>query len=403
MNIVHLVSELGLGCTAKTAVNFAVGLNKLGHHVQVFAQEGGEREGELRKNSIPLCIGNIEKFANFKFEDVHILHIHESGLPNEETRYLLKNLPSTVKVIQTNIFGGFDEMTHQRINLKLFVSAATLLKYRLHGGKLNKSHGVLYNPVQEDHKIFEKKINLDTDELIIGRIARPDILKWDYDFEGLLKILAGCGLNFKLRIVGVPFEVKNRLIQTGAKIEFFNKINSPEELKDFYGSLDILVHMSSIGESFGCIFVESMNFGVPVVTNSTPITKLRFWRDNAQVEIIDNGITGFVCQNIVDMRNAIQFLASNPISSKLINERSFVRFKSEKIIEQLEEFYKKTIAAEKVEVDLKGLLAAHSDREKNLFKTPFISINQWIRHYSEVISMSIKKKYNTLIRRCMRG
>ena len=387
MNIIHLVSDLGLGCTAKTAVNFAVGLNQLGHHVEVFALEGGEREGELNKHSVRFFIGTIEQFAKINYKDVHILHIHESGLPNEGTQYLLKKLPSSVNVIQTNIFGGFDEETHERINLRLFVSAATLLKYRLHGGKINKSHGVLYNPVQETHELVVKTSNSDSGDLIVGRIARPDILKWDYDFEILLKMLTRCGLKFKLRIVGAPQEVKNRLIQTGAQIEFVEKINSPEQLKEFYSSLDVLVHMSSIGESFGCIFVESMNFGVPVVTNSTPITKLRFWRDNAQVEIIDNGITGYICKNIVDMRNAIQLLASNPIGPISIRERSLVRFKTVNIIKQLDKFYKRTNASEIIRVDLEGLQAEHRRREENLFKTPFISINQRVNHKLEVATV----------------
>jgi glycosyltransferase involved in cell wall biosynthesis len=293
-----------------------------------------------------------------------------------------------VNVIQTNIFGGFDEITHERINLKLFVSAATLLKYRLHGGKLNKSNGVLYNPVQEDHTLIEKINESGSEDLIIGRIARPDILKWDSNFEIFLQLLAECGLKFKLRIVGAPLEIKNRLNQTGARIEYIEKIESAEKLNNFYGSLDILVHMSAIGESFGCIFVESMNFGVPIVTNSTPITKFRFWRDNAQVEVIDNGITGFVCKNTIDMRNAVQFLASNPISALSIREQSIARFKTDKIVKQLDEFYKKTIAAEKIEVNLNELIAEHSIRRLNLFKTPFISLNQRIQHQREVASVS---------------
>jgi hypothetical protein len=53
--------------------------------------------------------------------------------------------------------------------------------------------------------------------------------------------------------------------------------------------MDALVHISTMGESFGMAIAEAMRCGVPVICNETPGTTC----NNAQRELIDHGVSGF--------------------------------------------------------------------------------------------------------------
>lgn len=59
----------------------------------------------------------------------------------------------------------------------------------------------------------------------------------------------------------------------------------------FYCAADVFASASSIGESFGLAIAEAMALGIPIVTSSTP------WTDNAQVEVVDNGVNGWVANH----------------------------------------------------------------------------------------------------------
>ncbi len=59
-------------------------------------------------------------------------------------------------------------------------------------------------------------------------------------------------------------------------------------LARFYAAADVFVTAAEIGESHSFAIEEAMCLGVPVVTCSTP------WVDNAQIEQVDNGATGYL-------------------------------------------------------------------------------------------------------------
>jgi hypothetical protein len=67
--------------------------------------------------------------------------------------------------------------------------------------------------------------------------------------------------------------------------------SDPRRLASFYRAADVFASASSIGESFGLAIAEAMALGVPVVTSSTP------WTDNAQVEVLDNGVNGWLANH----------------------------------------------------------------------------------------------------------
>jgi hypothetical protein len=62
-------------------------------------------------------------------------------------------------------------------------------------------------------------------------------------------------------------------------------------LATMYSACDVVINAAVIGESQGVAIAEAMALGIPVVTCSTP------WVDNAQVEMVDHGVNGWVANH----------------------------------------------------------------------------------------------------------
>jgi hypothetical protein len=72
-----------------------------------------------------------------------------------------------------------------------------------------------------------------------------------------------------------------------------------------YYSFDILAHSSSIGESYGQTIAEAMAACRPIVVNSTS------YANNAQIELVDNGVTGFVANSPKSYAEAVEHIIHN--------------------------------------------------------------------------------------------
>lgn len=89
--------------------------------------------------------------------------------------------------------------------------------------------------------------------------------------------LAVCGLPESLQamVSKLPEAIRSRIIE-------LPMTDSDEELSRYYGLMDVFVHVSEKGESFGMVLCEAMLSGAPVTTLSTPL------RDNSQIEVVPN-------------------------------------------------------------------------------------------------------------------
>jgi len=71
--------------------------------------------------------------------------------------------------------------------------------------------------------------------------------------------------------------------------------------------MDVFIAASNIGESFGMVIAEAMSLAVPVLTISTENN------DNAQIELVDNNVTGLVVKHDSEMvTSALNHLYENP-------------------------------------------------------------------------------------------
>ena len=90
-------------------------------------------------------------------------------------------------------------------------------------------------------------------------------------------------------------------------MEFLPPVSTDAELAAFYGGLSVLAHANDTGESFGLVIAEAMACGLPVVTHPAEGE-----RDNAQLELVDHGLTGLVAETAEQYAQAVSWLFSHP-------------------------------------------------------------------------------------------
>jgi hypothetical protein len=66
--------------------------------------------------------------------------------------------------------------------------------------------------------------------------------------------------------------------------------------------MDVFLHASQIGESFGMVLAESLLCGVPVITLATP------HRDNSQLEVVGHESGGLIVASVLGMIEAMHCL-----------------------------------------------------------------------------------------------
>ena len=103
----------------------------------------------------------------------------------------------------------------------------------------------------------------------IGRCSRADDQKWhDVCIKSLPKILRKVP-GVKCVIQGATGRVKGKLEQLGLT-EKVTLLEPSLDVASFYRQIDVFIHGSRVGETFGCVIAEAMSNGIPVVTLSTP-------------------------------------------------------------------------------------------------------------------------------------
>jgi len=346
MNCVHFTNSLSLGGTAKTLQIFCEELKKSGHTPTVLAREDGPRGKILREEGFAVHILG-EDLAGFieHLQEADVLHLHIAGTKDTVLAQKLERARKTfpiLKVIATNVFGGYEPLLDAQIDQQLMVSKTLLLKFFLQNPALEskQKYGVLYNPIDvatltrlqrkpEEIQAFRHELHIPDDAVILGRIGRPDIHKWDPLTEKVIALLAKQQCKCVFLFMSAPDSVQKRLERGRLKDYYRFLPPSSDEAKvvRFYQTIDILFHSSSIGETFGCTLAEAMALKVPVVVRSTPFTKKNLYRDNAQIEVVDDGKTGFTATSARRLVGAAASLITNLELRKEFGENGAVKVK----------------------------------------------------------------------------
>ncbi len=334
IRVLHVTNRLELGGTEKTLQIFCQYLDKSRFEVFVCGRlGGGVRVAELKRAGIPVLIQPSNLTELVHEYDIDICHVHRAGAYEAGT--LPDRRHGRPRVIETNVFHGFDDREDDNIDCHCFVSESSKTTYlRLYGRREARRYEVLYNPVDfSEFDVTDKPFRS-----TIGRCSRADDQKWhDVCVNSLPKIFRKVP-DTRCLIQGATERVQGKLaaLSLNGRVEL---LEPSVNVRDFYRRLDVFIHGSRIGETFGCVIAEAMANGIPVVTLSTPQRK----KANAQAELVEHNVTGFVCRWQWQYAGAVIELLKNAELRKVFGRRSYEKareqFDAATLTRKLERLY----------------------------------------------------------------
>lgn len=397
IKIIEAGNELGLGGTEYTIQLISKYLNKDNFEVTVVGvKEGGARVKLIQELGINVVVlnGDLNKLAQL-LRETDVFHWHGDGSLNPELFAVVKaNKPKLV--LMTNIFGLYNHSRfYELIDYDLFVSKMILVRRMLTDRDLEDDFAskrrALSNPVDVNHinsllptnselKAFKQQNNLQN-SFIVGRVGRSDNAKFDLiTLDGFAEF-AKRAAHAKFLLVGATPEILEyaKSLNILDKLIVFDTTLDLKQLLMYYSAIDIFLAASKIGESFGMVIAEAMAVGIPVVTIST------LDRDNAQIELVDNGQTGFVVSR----------------DKEKIADVLFFLYEDEKIREILAESAKRKVSkeykADKIVKSLENLIYSHLYNTINMNSKSLVknytqeTVNDYINRCSDLWEPEIKR------------
>lgn len=313
----------GLGGAQKAAWLYAEGLAHFGHDVNVITSPGPMATNfKAHGYNVFLCHDESDVKKHLLSGWPEVVHHHVPGYFQRSIVYeiLKQHGRKPFRLLETNVFGW---LTHPESDIyadyRMFISMASGAQaFRRSGIRLVQpylqNHTVLYYPVPgtsvtspDERSQVRKNLGICDDEILAVRFGRPDARKWG-DWECKAFAIAKKA-NPKLRFLMIepPPEIKQRVVsgEFGEGIFYRDMIASQEKIAEINQAADIGLHASRFGESFGYTIAEAMAAGLPVVSRTTP------WGDNAQVELIQHNVSGFICNSVQGIADAVVKIANS--------------------------------------------------------------------------------------------
>ena len=346
MKILNIHTSLGMGGTERVAVNFCLGYNSQNVDSRFLVIYGsGPRISELKKNNIIIydhsetldCLEKIKRW------DPDILHCHRSLVFDVNMVKIIDNIKTeNTIVVETNVFSRYDysKWYKDNIDVSFQLSSWCLWKYNRWKGASKLPHSkIIPNPLLTEKfkrasieqinnfKVYHK---LPLNAFIWSKHTVESFILASKKIKNLYLLLVGPSTKVVDQIKKLPKELKS-------KTRIIDKIVGDDNLSVCYSSINIFIHSSKIGESFGLVLAESMLCNTPVITLATP------FRDNSQIEVVGHGIGGLVANSTLEMADQINYLYDNPsvLDKYRLNARNRIksRFDFKVIAKELIRFY----------------------------------------------------------------
>jgi len=333
VRLLTVVSDFRPGGTQRVACNFAFGYARSGLSSAVFAHRGGGAlEETLRGQGIELFIGAAEENGLRKALQralewrPDVIHIHREGPSDPRTGSIMRAARSSrrygtsapVGIVETNVFGRVDHSSDaQYIDVHFLLSKWCLWKWRQWSSAMQPvplgvvlpnlvMHEEFYPVAAEARAHFRQQCSIPQDALLFGRVGSPIESKWSNitleAFEAYARtnhkawlLLVGISNELRAAVHALPTPVRQRIVI----IDF---LNGNQALREAYSAMDVFLHASRIGESFGMVLAESLCCQRPVITLSTPV------RDNSQLEVVGHEKGGLAVASATAMIEAMQRL-----------------------------------------------------------------------------------------------
>jgi glycosyltransferase involved in cell wall biosynthesis len=323
MRITLFLTNLGLGGTEKAACRWARGLKDCGHEITVISLIDGPRRRDVEQVNIPVRMASqAESIRNVLLkEKPDVLNAHAPGHRHVgdilgEALLGIQKIP----VVQTNIFGQLENPAEDRwTDYRLFISWTSCVQaarrsFRPLNERFFKRASVAVYPVDPIEPAppsavseFRQRLGVGDDEVLFGRISRPDPVKWTPLATDAFLLALAQNKKIKLLLREPPPEVARQLLSSEHKKHFviLPATADDKELLLTMSALDVILHTSRLGESFGYGIAEPMNLGKPVITHSVPSL------DQAQLELVRHEECGYLANIPATMADAMLRLAGD--------------------------------------------------------------------------------------------
>lgn len=346
VRVLHAVSSLGLGGTQKAMQLMVSHLDRSRFEPFVYSSQDGERRQQLKDAGIAVIVGG-ELLPLLEKLKPDIVHIHRAGWPEAQLLGPVKRYGPKA-VVETNVFGRDDPtILGRRVDMHLMVSRFCLERFaKDHGAQAKmERYRVLYNPVDTD--LFARLCpDADVARPVAARLSRPDPGKWSGLVSAMLPIVAARRPDFHFLVVGatpgfMEFVAANGLAD---HVECLPQIACDSGLAAFFQRASLLAHANDTGESFGMAIAEAMAAGLPVVTHPAQGA-----RDNAQLELVEHGVTGLVAHNAQEYAQAMLWLWEHPEEARRMGQAGRGKaqrlYRAQEIARQLQALYEELLAS----------------------------------------------------------
>lgn len=368
ISVLHLACELGLGGTERALQHLVESLDPALFRVAAAGFAGlGPRAEALAAQGIPVHDfgGDGQRLLDFiRRERIALVHVHLPGragaLPSAILGALQHAAPAVV--VETNVFGIYEEQASPGyVALRLMPSKTAMLRFctraPLDAPGFLERHQVLYYPLDTarlaalrdelapQREALRARLGIRPHEFVVGRIGRPDDTKWSSLLTQAFAHLVRQRPDARLLLQAAAPRGRSELQAAGLtdRCLFLEPTGDERALAQTYTALDVVAATSRIGESFGYAIAEGMCFRRPIVANETPK------KDNAQVELIDAGRTGYVAFTAQGLARAFERLAADPGRRAAFGEAAALKaerlFGMQSIARDLEVRYARLLAA----------------------------------------------------------
>ena len=319
LDVVLAVNSLGLGGTEKGLVTHALAFDPEAVRVRVVeVQEPGARGADLRAAGIDVaCALGDERALARLFDGADVVHVFRSG-GCEPLVPAAARAAGVPVLVETNVFGQLDGSADERLfAMHLFVSRFCAMRYRqrlgLAGPSFHERHRVSTWPLDMEQELPDREtarlaLGLDPRRPVVVRLGRPDERKWRDLLAEMVPALVSAVPDVQVVLVGAPPRAVRRLADLGVldRVRLVPATTDEDVVRTAHAAADVVVSAAAIGESCSVAIAEAMAAARPVVTSSTP------WVDNAQIEQVDEGVTGHVADHPAPFAEAVASLLADP-------------------------------------------------------------------------------------------
>jgi glycosyltransferase involved in cell wall biosynthesis len=323
------------GGTERVVSYVAEELVRQGHEVTLFASGDSNTSAELVKCS-PQALRSdptiddpmgwhilmLEKLYQ-RIDDFDIIHNNIDYLPFSVMRRLRKPMVSTMHgrmdlPVYGPLYSEFSEVPLVSISYaqRRPASQANWAQTIYHGLPLDLYD---YQPIADDYLAF------------VGRVSPEKRV------DSAIEVAKRTGMKLKIAAKidegdRAYFENEIEPEIDGELIEFVGEIGEDEK-RDFLGNAAALIFMIDWPEPFGLAMIEAMACGTPVIAR----------RRGSIPEVVDHGVSGFVCENEDEAVEAVARL--DAIDRSTVRETFERRFSAERMARDYVSTYRDVMLA----------------------------------------------------------